>query len=222
MHRSKWQSPSGIWEKSNSERRGKREERREKRDGSVPEGRDGGEKGRALGETREERKEKREERDNHNQDERAEEGNSSVPEWCRKGSRLLGAESKRLNNEQLHCNCTATGFVGGSNRCILRVDRDCVARIHRAYAVAMALPSPRPQAGRKKAERREKRANGRQLDSLHFYRAPWPPRKSFENQSGPPKWPPARIPAFLRCPVTTSMRTQKTSTSVRGSFSQKC
>ena len=38
---------------------------------SVPEGRDGGEKGRALGETREERKEKREERDNHNQDERA-------------------------------------------------------------------------------------------------------------------------------------------------------
>ena len=82
-----------IWKKSNSERRGKREERREKRDGSVPEGRDGGEKGRTLGETREERKEKREERDNHNQDERAEEGNSSVPEWCRKGSRLLGAKS---------------------------------------------------------------------------------------------------------------------------------
>ena len=60
MHRSTWQSRSGIWEKSNSERRGKREERREKRDGSVPEGRDGREKGRALGETREERKEKRE------------------------------------------------------------------------------------------------------------------------------------------------------------------
>merc|ERR1711965_649215 len=60
MHRSEWQSRSGIWEKSNSERRGKREERREKRDGSVPEGRDGREKGRALGETREERKEKRE------------------------------------------------------------------------------------------------------------------------------------------------------------------
>ena len=75
------------------QQREKREKRREKRDGSVPEGRDGREKGRALGETREERKEKREERDNHNQDERAEEGNSSVPEWCRKGSRLLGAES---------------------------------------------------------------------------------------------------------------------------------
>ena len=29
MHRSKWHSRSEIWEKSNSERRGKREERRE-------------------------------------------------------------------------------------------------------------------------------------------------------------------------------------------------
>ncbi|MDA8609515.1 hypothetical protein N9L19_01215 [bacterium] len=37
------------------------------------------------------------------------------------------------------------------NRCILRVDRGCVARIHRAYAVAMALPSPRPQVGWKRA-----------------------------------------------------------------------
>ena len=73
------------------ENREKREERREQRANGrqldslhfymVPEGRDGAEKGRALGETREERKEKREERDNHNQDERAEEGNSSVPEW---------------------------------------------------------------------------------------------------------------------------------------------
>ena len=40
-----------------------------------------------------------------------------------------------------------TGFVGGSNRFILKVDRGCVARIHRAYAVAMALPSPRPIDG---------------------------------------------------------------------------
>ena len=70
-----------------------KEKRRGMRDGSVPEGRDGREKSPALGDTREERKEKREERDNQYQDERAEEGNSSVPEWCRKGSRLLGAES---------------------------------------------------------------------------------------------------------------------------------
>ena len=72
------------------ENREKREERREKRANGrqldplhfymVLEGRDGAEKGRALGGRTEERKEKREERDKHNQDERAAEGNSSVPE----------------------------------------------------------------------------------------------------------------------------------------------
>ena len=73
--------------------------------------------------------------------------------------------------------------------------------------------------GRKqREERREKRANGRQLDSLHFYRAPWPPRKSFENQRGPPKWPRNRFTAFLQCPVSTSTRGEKTATSLRGSF----
>ena len=80
-----------------------KEERREKRANGrqpdslnvyrVPEGREGAEKSRTLGETREERKEKQEERDNHNPDERAEESNSSVSEWCRKRSRLLGTES---------------------------------------------------------------------------------------------------------------------------------
>ncbi|MDA8609512.1 hypothetical protein N9L19_01200 [bacterium] len=54
--------------------------------------------------------------------------------------------------------------IDSSNRCILAVDRDGDERIHRAYAVAMALPSPRLQAGWKKAERREKRANGRKLE----------------------------------------------------------
>ena len=52
--------------------------------------------------------------------------------------------------------------IDGSDRCILRVDRDCVERIHRAYAVAMALPSPRPRAGWKKSGRREKREEGRE------------------------------------------------------------
>ena len=52
------------------------------------------------------------------------------------------------------------------------MDRDGVAAMHRAYAVAMAWPSPSPPTGWKKTERREKRANGRQLDSLHFYRVP--------------------------------------------------
>ena len=71
-------------------------------------------------------------------------------------------------------------WIDGSNRCILRVDRDCVDRIHRAYAVAMALPSPRPQAGWKKARRREKREES--------------------------TWPQARITAFLRCPLAASKK----------------
>ena len=85
------------------ENRKKREERREKRASGrqldslhfymVREGRDGAEKGRTLGERTEERKEKREGKDNHNQDERAAEGNSLVQAWCRKRSRLLGEES---------------------------------------------------------------------------------------------------------------------------------
>ena len=72
------------------ENREKREERRKKKANGrqlvslhfyiAPEGRDGAEKGRALGEMTEERKEQQEERDNHNQDEWAVEGNSSVPE----------------------------------------------------------------------------------------------------------------------------------------------
>ena len=49
----------------------------------------------------------------------------------------------------------------------------------------------------KREERREKRENCRKLDSLHFYRVAWPPRKIFENPRGPPKWQPARFTAFL-------------------------
>ena len=85
------------------ENREKREERREKKANGrhldslyfymVSRGRGGAEKGRALEEMTEERKEQREERDNHIQEERAAEGNSSVPEWCRQASKLLGAES---------------------------------------------------------------------------------------------------------------------------------
>ena len=58
MRSSKGQIRSGICEMSSSERRGKRAERREKR---------------------EERREKREERDKHDQDERVEGRNGSVP-----------------------------------------------------------------------------------------------------------------------------------------------
>ena len=38
----------------------------------------------------------------------------------------------------------------------------------------------------KTAERRPKRAKGRQLDSPHIYGVPWPGRKSSENQESPP------------------------------------
>ena len=82
-------SEKGVPGGKREESREKREEKREKRENrrkldplhfyKVLEGRDGREKGRALGETREERKEKRE-------------------DPCR-------------NNEQLNCNCTATGFA---------------------------------------------------------------------------------------------------------------
>ena len=97
---SPWPCPLRILRR---DERKQKEERREKRANGrqpdslnfyrVPEGREGAEKSRTLGETREERKEKQEERDNHNPGERAEESNSSVSEWCRKRSRLLGTES---------------------------------------------------------------------------------------------------------------------------------
>ena len=41
-------------------------------------------------------------------------------------------------------------------------DRDYVDRIPSEYGVEMALPSPRPQAGWKKARRREKREERRE------------------------------------------------------------
>ena len=82
----------------------------------MPKRRKGAEKSRTLGETREERKEKREERDNHNPDERAAEGNSSVPEWYRKRREEEKAERIERNSEQLHCNRTATGCALSRDR----------------------------------------------------------------------------------------------------------
>ena len=138
MHRSKWQSRSGIWEKSNSERRGKREERREKRDGSVPEGRDGREKGRALGETREERKEKREDPCRNNEQLHCNKvytfpGLSRIGIFSRNESLRIEMREERKqkredpcgNNEQLNCNCTATGFA------LSRVEQQRVKREER-------------------------------------------------------------------------------------------
>ena len=97
---SPWTGPLRVLQRDG---RKQREERREKRANGrqldslhfykIPEGREGAEKSRTLDETRDERKEKREEKekgraqrearreDKHNQHERADEGNSSVPQW---------------------------------------------------------------------------------------------------------------------------------------------
>ena len=42
-------------------------------------------------------------------------------------------------------------WIDGSNHCILRVDRECVERIHRAYAVAMALTEIEGRSGGRRA-----------------------------------------------------------------------
>ena len=55
------------------------------------------------------------------------------------------------------------------------------------------------------------RRRSRSLKSCLIHHPPPSPRKSFENQRGPPRWPPARITTFLQCPVTTSMRGEKLS-----------
>ena len=66
--------------------------------------------------SKEERREKRDERDKHDRDDRDEGGNGPVPEMTR--SERSEKCAKRLNNEQLNCNCTATGFAL-SRVCIL-------------------------------------------------------------------------------------------------------
>ena len=120
-------------------------------------------------EKREERREKREER---------REKRADGPEEAARGPEMKPPEGDRPFSYTVPP--AKARWIDGSNRFILRVDRDCVDRIHRAYAVAMALPSPRPQAGWQKAGRREKREES--------------------------KWPPARFIAYLRCPVTTSKK----------------
>ena len=64
--------------------------------------------------------------------------------------------------------------------------------------------------------------------SFPFQRAPWvlarAPGKSFANPRWPPRWPLARIPAFLRCPVASSERAeqfQNSSCQVDNLFSKK-
>ena len=100
--------------------------------------------------------------------------------------------------------------IDGSNHCILRVDRDCVARIPRAYAVEMALPFPRPRAGRPNAARREQREEGREqraASSIHciFTVSRDHVKKVMKIRNGHPQI----FTAYLRCSVTTSKSAEK-------------
>ena len=85
-------------------------------------------------------------------------------------SRICSRNDLALTDPFGHRPAAKGGRIDGSNRCILRVDRDCVARIPRAYAVEMALPFPRPQAAWPNAARREQREEGREqraASSIH-------------------------------------------------------
>ena len=105
--------------------------------------------------------------------------------------------------------------IDGSNRCILRVDRDCVARIPRAYAVEMALPSPRPQAGWPNAARREQREEGREQKADSSIRSIFTvSRGQVEKVLKIRKVHPHRITPYLRCPVTTSKSAEKYSSAL--------
>ena len=66
--------------------------------------------------------------------------------------------SQRSSNEAFWTTATdRQGLLGGSNLCILKMNRGCVAKIHCAYAATKAWPSPSPPTGWKKTERRERR-----------------------------------------------------------------
>ena len=93
---------------------------------------------------------------------------------------------------------------------ILREDRDCVARIPRAYAVEMALPFHRPQARWPNAARREQREEGREqraASSIHciFTVSRDHVEKVMKIRNGHPQI----FTAYLRCSVTTSKSAEK-------------
>ena len=85
-----------------------------------------------------------------------------------------------------------------------------LARIPRAYAVAMALPSPRPQAGWPNAARREQREEGREqraASSIHCIFTV--SRGHVEKVLKIRKVRPQIFTAYLRCFVTTSKSAEK-------------
>ena len=105
--------------------------------------------------------------------------------------------------------------IDGSNRCILRGDRDYVDRIPRKYGVEMALPSPRPQTAWPNAARREQREEGREQKADSSIRLIFTvSRGQVEKVLKIRKVHPHRITPYLRCPVTTSKSAEKYSSAL--------
>ena len=88
----------------------------------------------------------------------------------------------------------------GQNRCIFIVRAGTFAHNPlqkcRRYVLRTAKACPKDRAA-----------------SFPFQRPPWvlarAPGKCFANPRWPRRWPPARITAFLRCPVASSKRAEK-------------
>ena len=125
-------------------------------------------------------------------------------------SRICNRNGLALADPFGHRAAAKGGRIDGSNHCILRVDRDCVARIPRAYAVEMALPFHRPQARWPNAARREQREEGREqraASSIHriFTVSRDHVEKVMKIRNGHPQI----FTAYLRCSVTTSKSAEK-------------
>ena len=105
--------------------------------------------------------------------------------------------------------------IDGSNRFILRGDREYVDRIPRKYGVEMALPSPRPQTAWPNAARREQREEGREQKADSSIRLIFTvSRGQVEKVLKIRKVHPHRITPYLRCPVTTSKSAEKYSSAL--------
>ena len=125
-------------------------------------------------------------------------------------SRICSRKKMALSNPFRPRPTAKGGRIDGFKHYILRMNPNCVARIPRAYAVEMALPFPRPQAGWPNAERREQREEGREqraASSIHciFTVSRDHVEKVMKIRNGHQQI----LPAYLRCSVTTTKSAEK-------------
>ena len=114
--------------------------------------------------------------------------------------RPMGARGCPVEGRRPDCLHFYRAKCDGQNRCIFTVHAGTFAQNplqkcrRSVLRTAKALPKDRAA-------------------SFPFQRAPWvlarAPGKCFANPRWPRRWPPARIPAFLRCPVASSKRAEK-------------